>query len=54
MELSPELHAWSEKLHAASLALSEAQQEVRVDKESRTPSLWARIVDYLFQTKVSK
>ena len=54
MELSPELHAWSEKLHAASLALSEAQHEVRIDKESRTPSLWARIVDYLFQTKAEK
>lgn len=54
MELSPELHAWSEKLHAASLALSEAQHEVRVDKDARTPSLWARIVDYLFQTKAEK
>lgn len=54
MELSPELHAWSEKLHAASLALSEAQQEVRVDKDARNPSLWARVVDYLFQTKAEK
>ncbi|WP_427121422.1 hypothetical protein [Pseudomonas aeruginosa] len=54
MELSPELHAWSERLHAASLALSEAQQEVRFDKESRSPSLWARIVDFLLQTKAEK
>jgi hypothetical protein len=51
MELSPELHAWSEKLHTACLALNEAQQKVRVDKDARKTSLWARVVDYLFQTR---
>ncbi|HBO2935349.1 TPA: hypothetical protein L4R50_000345 [Pseudomonas aeruginosa] len=54
MEQSPELHAWSEKLHTASIALSKAQHDVRVDKEARKPSLWARIVDYLFQTRAEK
>ncbi|MCS7527128.1 hypothetical protein N0609_12505 [Pseudomonas aeruginosa] len=54
MELSPELHAWSEKLRTASIALSKAQDHVRLDKDARKPSLWARIVDYLFQTKAEK
>ncbi|WP_121498372.1 hypothetical protein [Pseudomonas aeruginosa] len=54
MEQSPELHTWSEKLHTASIALSKAQHDVRVDKDARKPSLWARIVDYLFQTRAEK
>ncbi len=51
---SPELHAWSEKLRTASLALSIAQQRVRADKEARKHSFWARFADLLLQSKAKK
>lgn len=54
MELSPELHAWSEKLRTASDSLSNAQQNVRTDKEARKRSVWARIADLLLQSKAEK
>lgn len=52
MEVTKELLESASKVRLANTTLAAAQQAVREDKERRKHSRWARLVDWLFNTRV--